>query len=424
MVEWDNWPKRKGQPLPSKLTPLDLENTANMTSREAARVLGVGKSTVSRARQEAARVPVEKPVAPGYRFEQSADGAVDASTRPSEAPQTLDDALQVLRDKGLELDAYNVTYSYSEWESGDNTLHSYRVRATPKPVDSKPKLDPDELLAVVDSYEPVITSEEVKGSTLVVTPSDLQIGKVDYHGGSEDTIARVRKSIAKAVTLAQRNSYSEIVIAELGDVVENFYNTSAQRETNDLDITSQIRVARRLLLEAILALAPYTSKLTYVSVPSNHGSVRVGFKAEAGAITNDWGLEISHQLEDAVTQNPDLKHVQFVRPEGLHESLAYETNGTVLGFVHGHQSRSAEKLGEWWKGQSHGKMPVANADILVTGHWHSFRVQQSGNARWLMVSPTSDNGSSWFTENTGESSQTGMLCFETFDGQWENVRIL
>jgi hypothetical protein len=427
------------------LTTEQLASVEGLSARRAAQQLGVGKSTIARARSNKAGQPNGSGITPhnppsggsggsdavqatGYSFEQCADGTVVASTRPSEAPQSLEDALQVLRDKELDLDAYNVTYSYSEWETGNRVLHSYRMRATPKPVPTVPQLDADELLRVINdqdfSYE-LKDPDTAPPRTLVVTPSDLQIGKVDYNGGTKETLERVAQSFTNIKLIAARGAYDEIVVAELGDVIENFYNTSSQRETNDLDLTNQIRVARRLLLDLIVQLAPLTKKLYYVSVPSNHGTVRVGFKQPAAGSNNDWGIEISHQLEDAVRQNPTLNHVQFIRPDGLHESVALKTvDGTTLGFVHGHQARSADKLGEWWKGQSHGGMPVATADILLCGHWHSFRVQQSGNARWVMVSPTSDSGSAWFTEQTGERSRTGMLSFVTDRGGWQQLEIV
>jgi hypothetical protein len=398
------------------ITDEQLASVAHLSSREAAEVLGVGKTTINRYRS--------------LMESSSEDGEVTVSSeKPSEAPLTTVDADQVLVDHGLVPEAYNRFYEFSTRNSPtlddpDRIVHSVKVRAVPKKITDRVELDVDELVRRIGQEDYSFVESESTERTLVVTPSDLQIGKTDYNGGTQQTIDRVKASLARIIAIAQQNHYSEIVVAELGDVVENFYNTSSQRETNDLDITSQIRVARRLLLEFIVRLAPLTESLTYVAVPSNHGSVRVGFKAQAGDSSNDWGLEISHQLEDAVRMNASLNHVKFVRPEGLHESVLHVTNGTRLGFVHGHQSRSADKLGEWWKGQSHGRMPVADADILVSGHWHSFRVQHSGDARWVMVSPASDPGSAWFTELTGQSSVSGMLSFTTENGKWGELQIV
>lgn len=416
------------------LTREQIQSVAGKPSREAARILGVkSKSTINEYRRHY-NLPyqtdkaITDPITEGYSFKQGLDGNITASTRPTTAPQTLADAEQLLVDKSVDISRHNVTYGYVEKElaSGKKT-HQYTIRAVPKRGEElvKEKLNTDELIRAIDGFDftPLIKTTDNPAS-FVITPSDMQIGKTSYNGGTPETQERVLNSFAKAVEFVKEFKPREIVIAELGDPLENFYNTSSQRETNDLDLTGQIRVARRLLLDGIKQLAPYASAVRYATVPSNHGTVRVGFKAPAGDNHNDWGIEIAAQIEDAVRENSTLGHVSFHKPERLHESMLLETAGTKLGLVHGHQSRSADKLGEWWKGQDHGRQPVGEADILLSGHWHSFRVYHSGNARWIMVSPASDPGSDWFTNITGEHSETGMLSFTTQNGMWENLTIL
>jgi hypothetical protein len=59
-------------------------------------------------------------------------------------------------------------------------------------------------------------------------------------------------------------------------------------------------------------------------------------------------------------------------------------------------------------------MPTWDADILLAGHFHSHRKYQSGDGRYVIVGPASDNGSSWFSNLQGERATAGMLavCFE------------
>lgn len=421
----------------TKITQEMLSSVEGMSSRAAAAELGVSKTAINDARARSGSdnddLSDANGAQGGYLYEQGTDGSVSAHLEPSEAPLSPENAVQVLVDHGLDPEAYNVSWGFSEWMQGDRKLHSMRVKATPKPKKELggPRLDADELIRAIENYEHIPSGSETgtettSDSTFVLCPSDLQFGKTDYNGGSAETLARARTSLERAVGIVKANGYSNVVIAELGDVVENFYNTSGQRESNDLDITGQIRVARRFLLECIMALAPHTDNLIYVSVPSNHGQVRVstGDRGGASNAANDWGLEIGYQLEDALVARPGYNHVTFVRPTGLHESVSLLVSDTELGFVHGHQSKGADKIGEWWKGQSHGRMPVGSAHILFTGHWHSFMVRHSGDARWIMVAPSSDPGSAWFTELTGEQALSGMLSCVVKDGMWSDLRIL
>ena len=269
-----------------------------------------------------------------------------------------------------------------------------------------------------------------KGVTRVINLADFQVGKgSEYEGAMDhnDTLARVRASIAQIKAIVEVELPEEIILPELGDLIEGFSNTVAQAQTNSIDLTTQIRVSRRLLAEIINDFAPLCKKLHFVSIPSNHACVRngIGRGNSAASSHNDWGLEISHQLEDILKDREGFEHVEFHRPPVGEESvvLRSEVSNTTFGFVHGHQKSKPQLLGEWFQGQSHGRRNnMQNVDILLTGHFHSLNVYQSGG-RWVIVCPTSDNGSSWFTNLTGEHSQAGILSFTARNGMWANLNI-
>lgn len=263
----------------------------------------------------------------------------------------------------------------------------------------------------------------------VFAMSDLQIGKASQRlGGTPETVARVQRSISRYVrelnNTPPENLPESIIIWDGGDSVENHWNTPEQIATNDLALPEQIRVARRLFLEAIKAIAPYAPKIYFVSVPSNHGQSRVGYKAAGGTVDADFGLEISYQLEDAVRENPSLNHVEFIRPEPLMETAELDVSGTKLAFNHGHRSSSQKTHSDWWAKQSHGRMPGWDADILLTAHYHNLGVTQSGNGRWIVQTSSSDAGSDWYTYKSGETAIQGVTAFDVCDGMWSNLRIL
>ena len=265
------------------------------------------------------------------------------------------------------------------------------------------------------------------GGTLHVCLADFQVGKTDENGGTPELLKRFQVSLDNVVTKIQNERPGEVFLWELGDVLENFNNTSQQRETNDLDLTTQIRVARRLVADVIRAVAFRVNKVVLVSVPSNHGAVRVGLGAKSRASTsqNDYGLEINRMLEEVFAGRPEYAHVTFVRPTGLLEHVTVTTqDGTVVGAVHGDQVTGATKMGSWWAGQSHGRRGnLHNADILLFGHHHHFTLNQSGDARWLIGAPSLDGGSAWWTNKTGESSEAGVLAFTTRRGRWGTLEI-
>lgn len=355
--------------------------------------------------------------------EESSDGTKTVEAIRSRAV-TLEDARAWIKASGDNPDDYtlsirSIAYGADMW--------SNRMSATPKfrKSEQHEKLNTDDLYAAIDSWTPTASKPSTTSAkTFVVCAADFQTGKVDFGRNSKDLADRVLSSFAKAAQIATETRFAEIVIADLGDIVENINSTSSQRGTNDLAITEQVRLARRLMLEGIKMLAPLTDSLVYVAVPSNHGSVRIGPKSPENHVLDDYGIEIAEQLRDICGESDKLSNVTIRIPEQSIESLCIETSGTHLGFAHGHQAQGADGLGKWWSGQSHGRMPLAEADIFLAGHFHSLRVQQSGDARWLMVGPSSDSGSSWFTNKTGERSVGGMLSFVTADREWSDLKIL
>lgn len=286
----------------------------------------------------------------------------------------------------------------------------------------------DDIERAIEGYtaEPFDPTIEVVEEAAVLCVADLQVGKQDVLGGTPELIARVQKSYDAFEASVRANPPAAIVIADLGDVIENFTNVTNQRETNDIDLTTQVRTARRLLLQAIKRFAPLAPKLYYVTVPSNHCQVRtsIGNGNLASTVQNDWGLEIAQQIGDVLSEsdNPVFNGVTIAGPNRLEEALTLDVCGTTLGFVHGHQSKD---LGKWWQGQSHGRRSnLHNADILLHGHWHNLSLKQSGDERWILGAPTSDSGSSWYAQQTGESSTPGMLAFRTTNGMWTDLRIM
>ncbi len=76
---------------------------------------------------------------------------------------------------------------------------------------------------------------EASDRALVVMLADFQIGKVDARGNTEDLIARVLSSYEQIKKLAKSNKYEQIIIAELGDIIEGFYNKQDQQQVFNND---------------------------------------------------------------------------------------------------------------------------------------------------------------------------------------------
>lgn len=255
--------------------------------------------------------------------------------------------------------------------------------------------------------------------------ADLQIGKKDMRGGTPETLAAIRVSLQAFADRVSITRPSTIVIADNGDPIENIYNTPSQKHTNDLDVPNQIRTARRMFAEAIRLLTPLAPEIVFVSVPSNHGAFKTDYKAQGGTTDADFGLEINHCLEEIFEGREGYEHVRFLRPKPLEETVALTVAGTRIAFHHGHHTGGPLKHGDWWARQDHGRRPGWDADILVMGHFHTMNVGHSGNGRWIVSCASSDNGSTWYTNKTGETSVAGITTFSVDHGRFpRNIDLL
>lgn len=263
-------------------------------------------------------------------------------------------------------------------------------------------------------------------STLVVVVSDMQIGKTDRAGGTEETVRRVRSAVARIANYAAER-YRRVILVDCGDSTEGFGNTVSQAQTNDLPLTYQIRTAQALLADALRSMAGVAPEVVYVAVPSNHCQVRTGIgRANRASFPgDDYGLLIADNLRQIIDGRPGYEHVRFETPEKRLESLTVRAaDGTAMGVTHGHAAGSKGRVAEWFRGQAFGCVAgMQDARVLLHGHWHSFSVQTVGDSRQIICAPTIDPGSSWFQNASGESSSPQLLTFELGQGTSSDWRL-
>jgi len=300
----------------------------------------------------------------------------------------------------------------SQWQKYDGEwLTAYRFRFRKRNKDINLPL----LIKAAEKNVKPKPIQKPEAKALVVLWSDLQVGKVDYRGGTEQLIARVTETRKKLLAQIKREKPSKVIFADLGDTVENFSNANSnqQQYSNDLSIMDQVDLAIKFAFETIRAIYELVPDVTYASVGSNHCQFRIN-KQVVGKPTDDWAVFIGRQLaRTCASSGMDIK---FLEPQEHDESLAidvFDDKQHILGMVHGHQARRPDMMATWWRQQQFGHGAVRDATLLVHGHWHHLRVTElgsthTGGSRFLVMAPTLDNGSGWWRLTTGEDSVPGL----------------
>jgi predicted phosphodiesterase len=287
------------------------------------------------------------------------------------------------------------------------------------------------LLEVVAKWKPQKpVSSPVKGSlspvAYVVVLADTQVGKIDGEG-SEGIIKNVLHKTDLAVARLKElrkagRDIGTIYLPQLGDCIEGMNSQNGKHIwRTDLDLTAQIRVYRRLLLHMVKTFAPLAERVIVPCVPGNHDeAVRVG-NSMATTYTDSFALDAASAVADALADHPDFKHVSFVFPKYDTLSVTLDIAGTVVGLIHGHQCRG--KAVEWWKNMAHGQQDIGEATLLLSGHYHHLRIEQSGRKTWIQA-PALDGGSQWFENSSGQAAPAGMLTLTVGQGRWDDAKIL
>ena len=269
-------------------------------------------------------------------------------------------------------------------------------------------------------------------SAFILCIADMQAGSGEG-GGAQGLVDRFVDAVDRKVDHIKDLHKigikpSKCVIASLADLVEGicgFY--ASQSFSIDLNARDQQKLVVSLLHYAVESMLPLFDEITVTGIPGNHGQYRQNGKA----ITDDgdnMDLLVLDNLAFSYALNPDVYgKVEFIIPKDQ-VSFGFNVANTTIGLNHGHIGGSGAnpelKILNWWKGQLLGRTDsgVAEADILVTGHFHHFRTATVGSRTWFQC-PALDGGSKWFRDATGNDAPAGLLSFVVQDGGWSNLDI-
>lgn len=334
------------------------------------------------------------------------------------------DATTVLDEFGLDPKEWSVTsMRRGKWQIHNGEwLESVRVNLSPIGPSYGDSLDVEQLAEHIKKWRPAKSTKKSNGSgAFLIAPSDQQIGKKANGQGTEQSIGRILQLTESAVHKFEAYkkmglSLGTICLALPGDHVEGTTSQNGRLQgqaASDLGITEQTRVARRLLLAQVKALAPLVDRMVIPVVNGNHD------EATRQVVTDPadgWNVEIASAVQDICAENPELAHVEFRYPSSGHQTLTIDINGTMLGMFHGHQANQNNVL-KYLSQQAAGQTALGGADIWISGHFHNFRTIDIGERLWVQA-PTTDPGSEWFRDRAGMESKPGLLTM-VLGGEYE-----
>jgi len=326
----------------------------------------------------------------------------------------------VLRIWGLDPDNFAVVEPvlFNVWGNTEGALNrQWKGRVVRK--GAKERADIDHLIQEIRKHKPRERKPLIEGSaSLVVVAADWQVGKKDGDG-LKGLVGRWLQAIddveARYKELKKMGRPIEsITVLCLGDLVEGCDgHYDIQTFTVEVDRRDQVKIARRLLRDALIRWSKFAPEITVAAIGGNHGENRKNGKAFTTLNDND-DVALVESVAEIFQANPEAYgHIKFAIPtDSL--SLTVEVGTKIIGITHGHLARAGAgveaKLRRWIADQTLGRNKIGDCDILVTGHYHSLKMADWGGVKWLQA-PALDGGSVWWSQSTGETADVGVLTF-------------
>lgn len=359
---------------------------------------------------ETSRTPVPAQYRQRAEYD-TATGKGEGATGPVRT--VISDERQLLELAGFDPDVFRIVGKIAQWTK---TFHdkpdtySFFFQTEKITADS---IDLPALYAEARRKPRARVKTTPASRVTVVALSDVQTGKVDHRGGTPELLERLeaaRTSLAECLKVRKPQS---TVLAEVGDLFEGFESGGNPAFTNDLSLAQQMDLAGTELYKFIEVMQRH-GHVDVMSAPSNHTAWRNG-KQNLGRPGDDLGMFVHRQVEKVA--NAAGIDATWTFSDEYNESVVLDVLGTGLGMVHGNQYAPGKAV-EWWQKQQHGGMPMALADICLTGHYHTFTAMPTGRnpitgrAKWWLQAPTIDSGSSWYRNIAGGDSDAGLMVFD------------
>lgn len=352
-----------------------------------------------------------------------ADGEVTSRPSSERVPHWDD----ILRTWGYDPDEYEIVepVKVSTWDAqtADGTQQLWSYKAGLRVRTNARTLPYDDLVREIKRHRPFNPSTPTGDLTFVVCLADWQIGKADGYGleGTIEGITQMIDSVERRIRDLRliNRSLGKLVIAGMGDMIEQCDgNYAGQAFTTQANRREQIRIARRLIRDAIARWSKLFHEVVVTAVPGNHGENRRDGKMFTEYGDND-DVALFEVVADILAENPEAYgHIKFLIPAN-EVTVTLDCSGVVVAFTHGHFANGGTspqaKQKKWWQDQSFGGQPAGDAKILVTGHYHHSSHNQYGEKCHIQC-PSMDGGSDWFKHMQGVESPPGTTTFVVGEG--------
>jgi len=228
-------------------------------------------------------------------------------------------------------------------------------------------------------YEPRFTSSKTK---LILIISDWHIGATveDSMGNTYnfnvalDRIAKLTNEVIKYIRLF---NITEVVVANLGDMIEGLYmrNYNQPFETEFI-VSKQISKATKTIMQLLSDISAYAN-VSYFGIAGNHDR----WFFEKNTVDSDNAMKVINEGIQTIIEFTQTKKIQYIEVDELFNyEKVFDVNGMTFKGVHGDfEGKNADNL------DKHISVEQEKIDCLLMGHWHQYKALEGNHGKWTIV---------------------------------------
>ena len=221
-----------------------------------------------------------------------------------------------------------------------------------------------------------------RGYKMIVLISDWHIGYIikGYKGNNynykiaKDKLGKFIAQIKKSVELY---NITEVVVAQLGDIIENTYMRETQQAFEcEFSMSEQVSKATKLLYEFITTISEFAN-VRLISIGGNHSRISSKNANIEGDNVNVIITEtIKTLVEVAKNERITVDDIDYIA-----DSHIFSVNGLLVEALHGDKApKDAKKLYD-----TEISLLGEKIDLIVRGHFHSFNVNSQNNGAYVIT---------------------------------------
>jgi len=247
-----------------------------------------------------------------------AEGTITTNAIPAEEIPNWD---SILRIWGLDPTKFRVVEPvlFNVWGDPLGTLNR-QWKGKVVQIKKARTEDLQELENEIKKHKPKLKLQALGDGAFCVVLADWQIAKPDGDG-LKGTLHRILEGIDAVETRIKelrklKRPIGRLVVLWTGDSIEGCVGHYAQQTFGvELDRRDQIKVARRLLRDALMRWSAYFPEVSVMAVAGNHGENRNSSGKSYTSLNDNDDLAVVEQVAEILESNPETYgHIKFAIP--------------------------------------------------------------------------------------------------------------